>query len=53
MIYSLLMVYWLSSLKMEMLTGVQILDETVFISHCANNLGKGTNPIILPQAMGK
>ena len=33
--------------------GVQILDETDCISHSANTLGKGMNPIILPPAMGK
>ena len=32
---------------------VQILDETDCISHSTNTLGKGTNPIILPRAMGK
>ena len=30
-----------------------ILDKTVCISHGANTLGKGMNPIILPLAMGK
>ena len=34
-------------------TRVQILDETDCISHSTNTLGKGMNPIILPQAMGK
>ena len=34
-------------------TRVQILDETGFISHSTNTLGKGMNPIILPPAMGK
>ena len=29
------------------------LDETDYISHSTNTLGKGTNPIILPPAMGK
>ena len=32
---------------------VQILDETDYISHSTNTLGKGMNPIILPLAMGK
>ena len=32
---------------------VQILDETDYISHSTNTLGKGMNPIILPPAMGK
>ena len=32
---------------------IQILDETVYISHSANTLGKGMNPIILPLARGK
>ena len=34
-------------------TRVQILDLTDCISHSANTLGKGMNPIILPPAMGK
>ena len=34
-------------------TRVQILTETDSISHSTNTLGKGTNPIILPPAMGK
>ena len=34
-------------------TRVQILDETDCISHSASTQGKGMNPIILPQAMGK
>ena len=38
---------------MDTATRVQILDETDCISHCTNILGKGTNPIILPPAMGK
>ena len=28
-------------------------DETDFISHSTNTLGKGMNPITLPPAMGK
>ena len=38
---------------MDMATRVQILDETDYISHSTNALGKGMNPIILPPAMGK
>ena len=38
---------------MDTVTQVQILDETVCISHRSNTLGKGMNPIILPPAMGK
>ena len=29
------------------------LDETDFILHSTNTLGKGMNPIILPPAIGK
>ena len=29
------------------------LDEAVYISHGTNILGKGINPTILPQVMGK
>ena len=38
---------------MDTATQVQIQDETDFISHSTNNLGKGMNLIILPPAMGK
>ena len=38
---------------MDMSTWVQILDETDYISHNTNTLGKGLNPIILPPVMGK
>ena len=38
---------------MDTVTRVQILDETDYISHSTNTLGKGMNPIILPPAMGK
>ena len=31
----------------------QILDKAVYISHRANRLGKGMNPIILPSAMSE
>ena len=37
-----------SSQEMDMATPVQNLDEGDCISYRANNLGKGTNPIILP-----
>ena len=43
----------LSSLEMDTVTQVQILDETDCISHSTNTLGKGMNPIIPPPAMGK
>ena len=36
-----------------MMTWVQILNETVCISNCANPLWKGMNLIILPPAMSK
>ena len=36
-----------------MLTGVQILDEAVYISQSMNILGKGMNPIILPTVTDK
>ena len=36
-----------------MVTQVQILDETIFISHSANILGKSMNPIIFIPALGK
>ena len=38
---------------MDTATRVQILDETDCISHSTNTIGKGMNPIILPQAIGK
>ena len=38
---------------MDTATQVQILDETDYISHSINTLGKGMNPITLPPAMGK
>ena len=45
---------WLSSLQMDTVTRVQILDEIDCILHSTNTLGKGMNPIILPPAaMGK
>ena len=38
---------------MDTATRVRILDKTNCISHSTNTLGKGMNPVILPQAMGK
>ena len=38
---------------MDMITWVQILDETVCILLKANTLGKGKDLTILPPAMGK
>ena len=38
---------------MDTATRVQNLDKADCISHNTNTLGKGMNPIILPQAMGK
>ena len=38
---------------MDTVTRVQILDETDFISHTTNTLGKGVNPIIIPPAMSQ
>ena len=32
---------------------VQIIDETVCLSHCANTLGKGMNLTILPSSKSK
>ena len=34
-------------------TRVQNLDEAVYISHCANTLGIGMNPTILPLVKAK
>ena len=36
---------------MDMVIRVQILDETVCMSHNANTLGKSMTPIILPPTM--
>ena len=36
-----------------MVTRVQTLNETVYISHSTNTLGKDMNPSILPPAIGK
>ena len=38
---------------MDTANQVQILDETVCMSHSTNTLGKGINPTILPPAMSK
>ena len=38
---------------MESMTRVQILDEAVCISLQANALGKGINPSVFLQAIGK
>ena len=40
-------------MEMDMANQVQILDKAVCLSYNANTLGKGMNPTILPQAMGK
>ena len=37
---------------MDTVTRVQNLDEADCILQSTNTLGKGMNPIILPQAMG-
>ena len=39
--------------EVDMAIRVQIIGETVCVSHRANTLEKGMNPIILPPAMGK
>ena len=39
--------------EMDTMIQVQILDEFVCISHSANILENGLNPIILPSAIGK
>ena len=41
------------AVETDTVTRVQILDETDYISHSTNTLGKGMNPIILPPAMDK
>ena len=38
---------------MNMMTPVQILDETGCLTHSANTLCKGMHPTILHPAMGK
>ena len=44
---------WFNGYSQSKWTRVQILNETVCISHSANILGKGMNPTILPPAIGK
>ena len=39
--------------KMNMVNRVQILDEAFYISHGANNSGKGRNPTIIQLFMSK
>ena len=41
--------YWL----MDTVTRVQILNDIVSISHSANTLRKGMDPVIFPLDMGK
>ena len=38
---------------MDTASRIQILDESVCISHSTNTLGKGMNPTIFHPAMGK
>ena len=38
---------------MESVIWVQILDDTVCVSICANALEKAMNPSVFPPAMGK
>ena len=38
---------------MNMATQFQILYEAVYISNCADTVGKGMNPTILPPTTGK
>ena len=47
------MPYMVTVIGNDKATWIQNLDETVWISHSANSLRKGMNPIILPLAMGK
>ena len=44
---------WLSSLKMDTTTRVQIPDGALSISRGANTVEIGINPTILPAVMGK
>ena len=44
-------VWLLSSLEMDTVTRVQILDEAVCISHSTNTIGKGMYPTILTPVM--
>ena len=36
-----------------MMTRVRIIDEAIYVSHNANNLGKAINLIIIPPGMSK
>ena len=38
---------------MDTVTKVQVLDETICISHRVNTLGKGMKPTIISPAMSK
>ena len=38
---------------MDKTTRVKILDQAIYIWHCANTLEKDLNPFNLPQARGK
>ena len=42
-----LVMYKLSSEEIDMVTRVQSLNEAVYISHCANTLGKDMCPAVL------
>ena len=53
LLQEMLVIQVLSSLEMDLATSVQILNEAICISDNINILGKGMNPHILPQAMGK
>ena len=48
-----LVVLWLLPAKIDSVTRVQTLDETVYISHSTNTLGTCMDSTILPSAMGK
>ena len=47
------MAEWLSTEGMNLMNQVQIQDEAICISFCANALKKGQNPSLLLPAMGK
>ena len=40
-------------IRMDSAMRVQILDQAIYILHCANALGKDMKPTVLPLAMGK
>ena len=44
---------WFPSLEVDTVTDVQVLDDTVCISHSANTLRKDMNPTIFPPDIGK